>query len=67
MTVRSSNSTLLKKLERTLDDHEDYIPAKAWEALEQCFNELDDEAEELESQLKEANERIRVLEIENEQ
>ncbi|MEK5358813.1 hypothetical protein [Paenibacillus sp. FSL L8-0709] len=69
MTVRSSNSTLMRKLERVLDDHEDYITVKAWEALEKCFDELDDEAVVLQEELVEANERIKELEeqLENEQ
>lgn len=62
MTVRGARSILMEKLERALDEYEEYIPFKAWNALEKCFEESDVKAEELEYQLDEANERIKELE-----
>ncbi|MFF2909963.1 hypothetical protein [Paenibacillus sp. NPDC057934] len=62
MAVRGSKSNVMRQLESTLDEYEEYIPSKAWDALEKCFEDSDVEAEELESQLEEANERIKDLE-----
>lgn len=62
MTVRGSRSNIARNLESTLDEHEEYITTKAWDALEKCFEELDEEAEELEFQFARANERISELE-----
>ena len=64
MGVRSSKSNLLTDLESVLDEQEDYIGAKPYEAIDEVYEQLDDQAYDLEKELLDAQNRIRELEEE---
>lgn len=58
MSTTRAKSELMRLLEGTLDEHEDYIGPKVWEALESTYDTLDYEAKQLEDDLDETKEEL---------